>query len=119
MTVRNSGTATLALWRPATEACHLRRKATLIDKDQVFGVKIVLAIDPVFARGPAATMRKRLIERGASGVPNLTAGSFASNGYNASSPQTSQLAVRLVAEIILNAAFPIVILGSPSKPRYH
>jgi hypothetical protein len=51
MTVRNGGAATLALWRPATAACHLRRKAALIDKDQVFGVKIVLTIDPIFARG--------------------------------------------------------------------
>ena len=51
MTVRNGGAATLALWRPATKACHLRRKAALIDKDQVFGVKIVSALDPILARG--------------------------------------------------------------------
>lgn len=50
MTVGNGGAATLALWRPATKACHLRRKATLIDKDQVFGVNIVLALDPNLAR---------------------------------------------------------------------
>jgi len=37
MPVRNGGAATLALWRPATKACHLRRKTALIDKDQVFG----------------------------------------------------------------------------------
>src|SRR5207248_7785270 len=52
MTVRNSGAATLAFWRPATKARHLRRKAALIDKDQVFGIKIVLAVDPILARGP-------------------------------------------------------------------
>lgn len=51
MTVRNGGAATLALWRPATKACHLRRKAALIDKDKVFGVKTVLALDPILARG--------------------------------------------------------------------
>ena len=51
MTVRNGGAATLALWRPATKACHFRGKAAFIDKDQVFGVKIVLALDPILARG--------------------------------------------------------------------
>jgi len=50
MTVRNRCTAALALWRPATKACHLRRKSALIDKDQVFGVKIVLALCPILAR---------------------------------------------------------------------
>jgi hypothetical protein len=51
MTVRNGGAATLALWRPATKACHFRGKAAFIDKDQVLGVKIVLALDPIRARG--------------------------------------------------------------------
>ena len=51
MTVRNCGAATLASWRPATKPRHLRRKAALVDKNQVFGVKIVLAVDPILARG--------------------------------------------------------------------
>jgi hypothetical protein len=51
MTVRNGGAATLAARRPATKPRHLRRKAALIDEDQAFGVKIVLAVDPILARG--------------------------------------------------------------------
>jgi hypothetical protein len=51
MTVRNCGAATLAFGRPATEARHLRRKAALIDEDQAFGVKIVLAAEPILANG--------------------------------------------------------------------
>ena len=37
MTVRDSGAATLALWRPATKPRHLRRKAAFIDINQMFG----------------------------------------------------------------------------------
>lgn len=51
MTVRNRGAATFAFRGPATKPCHLRRKAALIDKDQVFGIKIVLAGEPILARG--------------------------------------------------------------------
>src|SRR5713226_6224739 len=51
MTVRNSGAAALSFGRPATKARHLRRKAALIDEDQAFGVKIVLAAEPTLARG--------------------------------------------------------------------
>jgi hypothetical protein len=50
MTVRNCGAATLAFGPPASKARHLRRKAALIDEDQAFGVKIVLAVEPILAR---------------------------------------------------------------------
>src|SRR5271155_763015 len=51
MAVGNCGAATLALGRPAAKARHLRRKAALVDEDQAFGVDIVLAVDPITARG--------------------------------------------------------------------
>ena len=51
MTVRNCGAATLAFGSPATKPRHLRRKAALIDEDQAFRVKIVLAVEPILARG--------------------------------------------------------------------
>jgi aquaporin Z len=51
----------------------------------------------------------------ASGAPNFTVGGFASNGYGALSPGHYSLLSCLVAEIVLTAAFLIVILGSTSK----
>ena len=51
----------------------------------------------------------------ASGAPNFTAGGFASNGYGALSPGHYSLLSCLVAEIVLTAAFLVVILGSTSK----
>jgi aquaporin Z len=51
----------------------------------------------------------------ASGAPNFVAGGFASNGYGDLSPGHYSLLSALVAEIVLTAAFLIVILGSTSK----
>ena len=51
----------------------------------------------------------------ASGAPNFTAGGFASNGYGALSPGHYNLLSCLVAEVVLTAAFIIVIIGSTSK----
>jgi len=51
----------------------------------------------------------------ASGAPNFVAGAFASNGYGDLSPGHYSLLSALVAEIVLTAAFLIVILGSTSK----
>jgi len=51
----------------------------------------------------------------ASGAPNFAAGGFASNGYDALSPGHYSLLACLVAEVVLTAAFLIVILGSTSK----
>jgi len=51
MTVRNCGAATLAFGSPATKPRHLRRQAALIDKNRAFGIKIVLAVQPILARG--------------------------------------------------------------------
>ena len=53
----------------------------------------------------------------ASGAPDFVAGKFASNGYGALSPGHYSLLAALVAEITLTAAFLLVILGSPPKPR--
>ena len=51
----------------------------------------------------------------ASGAPNFTAGGFASNGYGALSAGHYNLLSCLVAEVVLTAAFLIIILGSTSK----
>src|SRR5450755_5201901 len=51
----------------------------------------------------------------ASGAPNFAAGGFASNGYDALSPGHYGLLSCLVAEVVLTAAFLIIILGSTSK----
>jgi aquaporin Z len=51
----------------------------------------------------------------ASGAPDFVAGGFASNGYGDLSPGHYSLLSALVAEIVLTAAFLIVILGSTSK----
>src|SRR5450755_510286 len=51
----------------------------------------------------------------ASGAPNFNAGGFASNGYGALSPGHFNLLSCLVAEVVLTAAFLIVIIGSTSK----
>jgi aquaporin Z len=51
----------------------------------------------------------------ASGAPNFAAGGFASNGYDALSPGHYSLLSCLVAEVVLTAAFLIIILGSTSK----
>jgi len=51
----------------------------------------------------------------ASGAPNFTAGGFASNGYGALSPGHYNLLSCLVAEVVLTAAFLVIILGSTSK----
>ena len=51
----------------------------------------------------------------ASGAPNFHAGGFASNGYGILSPGHYSLLSCLVAEVVLTAAFLIIILGSTSK----
>lgn len=50
----------------------------------------------------------------ASGAPNFSAGGFASNGYGELSPGGYGLGAALIIEIVLTAAFLIVILGSTS-----
>jgi aquaporin Z len=51
----------------------------------------------------------------ASGAPGFEAHGFASNGYDALSPGKYSLLSCLVAEVVLTAAFLIIILGSTSK----
>jgi aquaporin Z len=51
----------------------------------------------------------------ASGGPNFTAGGFASNGYGDLSPGHFNMMACLIAEVVLTAAFLIIILGSTSK----
>jgi aquaporin Z len=51
----------------------------------------------------------------ASGAPNFAAGGFASNGYDALSPGKYSMISALVAEVVLTAAFLIIILGSTSR----
>jgi aquaporin Z len=50
-----------------------------------------------------------------SGKSGFTAGGFASNGYDALSPGGYSMLAALVAEIVLTAAFILVILGSTAK----
>ncbi|TCM84921.1 aquaporin Z [Rhodovulum steppense] len=50
----------------------------------------------------------------ASGAPDWTAGGFASNGYGTLSPGGYGMVAALLAEIVLTAAFLIIILGSTS-----
>lgn len=51
----------------------------------------------------------------ASGAPNFSAGGFASNGYDALSPGKFSLGAAFVTEVVLTAAFLVIILGSTSK----
>ncbi|MEN9894969.1 MAG: aquaporin [Pseudomonadota bacterium] len=51
----------------------------------------------------------------ASGVDGFAAGGFASNGYGDLSPGHYNLLAALVTEVVLTAAFLIIILGSTSK----
>ena len=51
----------------------------------------------------------------ASGAPGFTAGGFASNGYDALSPGHYGLVACAIVEVVLTAAFLIIILGSTSK----
>jgi len=51
----------------------------------------------------------------ASGVPDWTAGGFASNGYGARSPGGFSLPSAFVAEAVLTAGFLIVILGATQR----
>lgn len=52
----------------------------------------------------------------ASGAEGFTgAGGFASNGYGAASPQGYGLGAALVTEVVMTAAFLIIILGATSK----
>jgi len=51
----------------------------------------------------------------ASGAPNFAAGGFASNGYGELSPGKYSLASAFIAEVVLTAAFLIIILGSTSR----
>ena len=51
----------------------------------------------------------------ASGAPNFVAGGFASNGFAELSPGKYRLGAALVAEIVLTAAFLVIILGSTSR----
>lgn len=51
----------------------------------------------------------------ASGAPDWTAGGFASNGFGEFSPGGYGLVAVIVAEVVLTAAFLIIILGATSK----
>lgn len=51
----------------------------------------------------------------ASGATGFAAGGFASNGYGDLSPGGYSMVAALVAEVVLTAAFLIIILGSTSK----
>jgi len=51
----------------------------------------------------------------ASGAAGFAAGGFASNGYGDLSPGHYSMVAALVAEVVLTAAFLIIILGSTSK----
>lgn len=51
----------------------------------------------------------------ASGTTGFNAGGFASNGYDTLSPGGYSMVAALVAEIVLTAAFLLIILGSTSK----
>lgn len=51
----------------------------------------------------------------ASGAPEFSVGGFASNGFGALSPGKYSLMAALVAEVVLTAAFLIIILGSTSR----
>lgn len=51
----------------------------------------------------------------ASGVDGFVAGGFASNGYGELSPGGYSMIAALVAEIVLTAAFLMIILGATSK----
>jgi aquaporin Z len=51
----------------------------------------------------------------ASSAPDFKAGGFASNGYDALSPGKFSMTAALLMEIVLSAAFLIVILGSTSR----
>jgi aquaporin Z len=51
----------------------------------------------------------------ASGAPNFSAGGFASNGYAELSPGKYSMQAALIIEIVLTAAFLIIILGSTSR----
>jgi aquaporin Z len=51
----------------------------------------------------------------ASGAPNFVPGGFASNGYDALSPGKYSMMSALIAEVVLTAAFLLIILGSTSK----
>ena len=51
----------------------------------------------------------------ASGTAGFNAGGFASNGYESLSPGGYSMVAALVAEIVLTAAFLLIILGSTSK----
>ncbi len=50
----------------------------------------------------------------ASGAPDWTPGGFASNGYGTLSPGGYGMVAALVAEVVLTAAFLIIILGATS-----
>lgn len=50
-----------------------------------------------------------------SGKTGFTAGGFASNGYDALSPGGYSMLAAFIAEVVLTAAFVLVILGSTSK----
>lgn len=51
----------------------------------------------------------------ASGMAGYTAGGFASNGYDALSPGGYSMLAALVTEIVMTAAFLIIILGATAK----
>ncbi|MHB1102278.1 MAG: aquaporin Z [Devosia sp.] len=51
----------------------------------------------------------------ASGTTGFSAGGFASNGYDALSPGGYSMVAALVAEIVLTAAFLIIVLGATSN----
>ena len=50
-----------------------------------------------------------------SGKSGFTAGGFASNGYDALSPGGYSMLAAFIAEVVLTAAFLLIILGSTSK----
>jgi aquaporin Z len=51
----------------------------------------------------------------ASGAPGWTAGGFASNGFGELSPGGYSMVAVIVAEVVLTAAFLMIILGATSK----
>lgn len=65
------------------------------------------------AGGLAAAVVLYVIASGAAGFEG--AGGFASNGYGAASPQGYGLGAALVTEVVMTAAFLVIILGATSK----
>src|SRR5262249_54991814 len=50
VTMRDCGAATFAFGRPTAKTCQLCRKAAFVDENPTFGLKIILAVNPMLAR---------------------------------------------------------------------